>query len=118
MAGLLESFGERLRMPRPVLPRDPADRDPAILAVEWSVEIEVALDLLEKRQHAVPVPAGGAPRFPFLVVGRCAAVGHLAVDRRAAAQHPRLFVFAQGRTRFVRIVMADDLGPDLLIVPL
>src|SRR5882724_3562487 len=94
MAGLLESLGERLRMPCPVLPRNPADRDPAILAVEWSGEIKVALDLLEKRQHAVPVPAGGAPRFPFIVVGRCAAVGHLAVDRRAAAQHARLFVFA------------------------
>src|SRR6266702_7946560 len=36
MAGLLESVGERLRMPCPVLARDSADRDPAIFPVERS----------------------------------------------------------------------------------
>ena len=117
MAGLLEGVGESLRMPRPVLPRDSADRDAAILAMERPVEIKVALDLLEVGQHVLPAPAGGTPRFPFIVVGRCAAVGHLAVDRRAAAQHPRLFVFAQGRTPLVGIVMADDLRRDLEFGP-
>ena len=117
MAGLLEGFGERLRMPRPVLARDAADRDTAILAVERPVEIEVALDLLEIGQHVVPAPAGGAARFPFVVVGRRAAVGHLAVDRGAAAQHARLLVFAQGRTALVGIVVADDLGRDLEFGP-
>src|ERR1044071_4347791 len=33
MAGFLEALRERLRMPRPVLPRNPADRNPAVLAV-------------------------------------------------------------------------------------
>ena len=117
MAGLPEGFGERLRMPGPVLHGNPANRDAAVLAVIRPVEIEVALDLPEKGQHAVPVPAGGAARFPFVVVGRCAAVGHLAVDRRAAAQHARLFVFAQRRAGFVRIVVADDLGRDLEFGP-
>ena len=117
MAGLLEGFGESLRMLRPVLPRDSADRDTAILAMVRSVEIEVALDLLEVGQHVLPAPAGGAPRFPFIVVGRCAAVGHLAVDRGAAAQHARLLVFAQGRAPLVGIVMADDLRRDLEFGP-
>ncbi|MGY4302577.1 hypothetical protein ACVWXN_010672 [Bradyrhizobium sp. i1.4.4] len=94
MAGLLEGVGERLRMPRPVLTRNSAYRNSAVLAVVRAVEIEVALDLLEEGQHVVPAPAVGAPRVPFIVVGRCAAVGHLAVDRRAAAEHARLLVFA------------------------
>ena len=97
VAGVLEGLGNGLRMPGPVLARNAADRDAAILAVERSVEIEVALDLLEIGQHVLPAPARGAARFPFIVVGRCAAVGHLAVDRGAAAQHARLLVFAQRR---------------------
>src|SRR3954453_4739050 len=48
MSGLLEGLRERLRMPRPVLPGDPADRNPAVLAVVRTVEIEIALDLLEE----------------------------------------------------------------------
>ena len=40
MAGLLEGLGERQGMPGPMLARDAADRDPAILAVKRSVEIE------------------------------------------------------------------------------
>src|SRR3954462_3609940 len=100
-------------MSRPVLPRDPANRDPAVLAMIRTVEIEVALDLFEEGQHVAPAPPRSAARFPFVVVGRRAAVGHLAVDRGAAAKHASLLVFAQGRTSFVRIVMADDLGRDL-----
>src|SRR4051794_40953155 len=42
MASLLEGFGECLRMPRPVLPWNSANRDTAILAMERSVEIKIA----------------------------------------------------------------------------
>ncbi|MGY4369956.1 hypothetical protein ACVW1A_006021 [Bradyrhizobium sp. LB1.3] len=94
VAGLLEGVGERLRMSRPVLPRDPANRDPTVLAVVRAVEIEITLDLLEEGQHVIPAPTRGAARFPFVVIGRRAAVGHLAVDRGAAAEHARLLVFA------------------------
>src|SRR5471032_2310395 len=57
----------------------------AVLAMPGSVKIEIALDLLEVGQDVVPVPAFGTTIDPFLVVGRSTAVGHLAVDRRAAA---------------------------------
>ena len=77
----LAGLGNGLRMPRPVFPRDAADRDAAILAVVRSVEIEIALDLPEIGQHVLPAPARGAARFPFVVVGRGAAIGQLAVDR-------------------------------------
>ena len=96
-AGVLAGLGHRLRMPGPVRLRNAADRDAAVLAVERPVEIEVALDLLEVGQHVLPVPARGAARFPLIVIGRRAAVGHLAVDRGAATQHARLLVFAQRR---------------------
>ncbi len=104
-------------MPRPVLPRNAADRDTAVLAVERPVEVEVVLELPEKGQHVAPAPARGAARLPFLVIGRRTAVGHLAVDRGAAAQHARLFVFAQGRAPLAGIVVADDLGRDLEFGP-
>ena len=93
-AGLLAGLGHRLRMLGPVRLRNAADGNAAILAVVRPVEIEVVLDLLEVGQHVVPAPARGAARFPFVVVRRRAAVGHLAVDRGAAAQHARLLVFA------------------------
>ena len=116
-AGLLAGLGHRLAMLRPVLLRNAADGNAAILAVVRPVEIEVVLDLLEVGQHVLPAPARGAARFPFVVVGRRAAVGHLAVDRGAAAQHARLLVFAQGRPGLVGIVVADDLGRDLEFGP-
>ena len=81
------------------------------------VEIEVVLDFPEIGQHVVPAPAGGAARFPLVVIGRRAAVGHLAVDRGAAAQHARLLVFPQGWPGLVGIVVADDLGGDLEFGP-
>src|SRR5882724_11437543 len=112
----LAGFRHGLRMPRPVLPRDAADGDAAILAVERPVEIEVALDLPEKRQHVLPAPARGAARFPFVIVGRRAAIGQLAIDRGAAAQHARLLIFAKGRA-LLGIVVADDLGRDLELGP-
>ena len=104
-------------MPGPVRSRDAPDRDAAILAVERAVEIEVALDLPEIGQHVVPAPARGAAGLPFVVVGRRAAVGQLAVDRGAAAQHARLLVFAQRRAILPRVVVADDLGRDLELGP-
>ena len=72
---------------------------------------------LKIRQHVVPAPARGAARLPFVVVGRRAAVGHLAVDRGPAAQHARLLVFAQRRAFRLGIVVADDLGRDLEFGP-
>ena len=116
-AGLLAGLGHGLRMLGPVRLRNPADRDAAVLAVVGAVEIEVVLDLPEIGQHVIPAPAGGAARFPLVVIRRRAAVGHLAVDRGAAAEHARLLVFPQGRPGLVGIVVADDLGRDLEFGP-
>src|SRR5260221_2000626 len=63
-------------------------------------------------QHVVPAPARGAAGLPFVVVGRRAAVGHLAVDRGPATQHARLLVLAQWRAFLLRVVVANNLGPD------
>ncbi len=104
-------------MRRPVLGRDAAHGDAAFLAVPGSVEVEIALDLLEERQDLVPAPALGASACPLVVVGGRAAVGHLAVDRRAAAQHARLLVLAQRRAVLLRIVVRHDLGVDLEVGP-
>ena len=117
VAGLLEGLGGRLGMRRPVLLRDPHHRDAAILAVEFVVDVKVALDLAEIGQHAVPVPAVGTARLPFVVVGRRAAIGHLAVDRGAAAEHAGLLVLAQRRPLGLWVVVADDLGVDLQVGP-
>ncbi len=116
-AGLLAGFGHRLAVFGPVCLRNSTHRDASFLAVVRAVEIEVVLDLLEEGQHVVPAPARGAARFPLVVIRRRAAVGHLAVDRGAAAQHARLLVFAQGRPGLVGIVVADDLGGDLEFGP-
>ncbi len=115
--GLLECLGDRLCMPVPQIGKDAPDRDAAVLAVPRPVEIHVALDLFEIGQHGVPAPAGRAARFPFVVIGGRPAIGELAVDRRAAAQDPRLLVFAQGRAVFFRPVVRDDLGMNLKLGP-
>src|SRR6202158_1619579 len=112
IAGELAGLGNRLRVPGPVLLRDASDRDAAILAVERPVEIEVALALLEEGRYVVPAPAHGAAGLPFIVVGRRPAVGHLAVDRGAAAQYARLLILAQRRAILFGVVVADDLGAD------
>jgi hypothetical protein len=100
-----------------VLARDATHRDAAILAVKRSVEVQIALDLPEVGQHVVPAPARGAARLPFVVVGRRAAVGQLAVDRGTAAEDARLLVFAQGRALLAGIVVAYDLCRDLELGP-
>src|SRR5258708_21713971 len=79
VAGELAGLGYGLRMPCPLLPWDAADGDTAVFAVERSVEVEVALDLPEIGQHVLPAPACSAARFPFIVVGRRAAIGQLAI---------------------------------------
>ena len=117
VAGRLECFAGRLGMFRPQIGKDAAHRDAAFVAVPRTVEVHVALDLLEERQHAVPVPPGRAARMPLVVVGRRAAIGELAVDRRTAAQHARLLVRAQLRARLVGPVVRDDLGRDLQCGP-
>src|SRR6185312_8315685 len=103
-------------MAGPVFARNTADGDAAVLAVIRPIEIEVALDLAEIRQHVLPGPAGRAPHLPFVVIGRRAAVGELAVDRGAATEHARLLVFAERRA-FLGIVVADDLGRNLELGP-
>ncbi len=115
--GFLEGLGDRLGVPVPQIREDAADGDAAVLAVPGPVEIHVALDLFEIRQNRIPVPSGGTARFPFVVIARRPAVGELAVDRRAAAQHPRLLVFAQWRAVLLRPVVRDDLGVDLELGP-
>src|SRR5438874_9674498 len=100
-------------MPCPMLLRNAADGDAAVITVERPVEIEIALDLLEIGQHVLPVPARGAAGFPLRVIGRRAAVGHLAVDGGPATQHARLLILAQRRAALIGVVVADDLGRDL-----
>ncbi len=117
VAGEPAGLGNGLRVPGPVLLRDASDGDAAILAVERPVEIEVALDLLEVGQHVLPAPPRGAAGIPFVVIGRRAAVGHLAVDRGPTAQHARLLVLAQRRAILLGVVVADDLGRDLEFGP-
>ena len=117
VAGLLERLARRLRMFRPQIGKDAAHRDAALLAVPRTVEVHVALDLLEEGQHVVPVPTGRAARVPLVVVGRRAAIGELPVDRRSAAQHARLFIGAPRRAWRVGPVVRDDLGGDLQLVP-
>ncbi len=116
VAGGFERLGDRLGVTAPFVGEDAAHRDAALLAVPGAVEIHVALDLLEIGQHRVPAPALGAARLPFVVIGRRAAIGELAVDRRAAAEHPRLLVFAQGRP-LLGPVVRHDLGVDLELGP-
>ena len=117
IAGLLEGFGGGLGVLGPQVGEDAADRDTACVAVPGTFEVHVTLHLLEVGQHVVPVPAGGAARRPFVVVARRAAVGELAVDRGAAAQHARLLIFAQRGSVLLRIVVRDDLGGDFQFGP-
>ena len=105
VAGRLERLSHRLRVFRPQVGEVAPDRDPAFGAVPRTIEVHVTFDFLEVGQHAVPVPAGRAPCRPFVIVGRRAAVGQLAVDRRSATQDTRLFVGMQRRPRGIRIVM-------------
>ena len=114
---LFKGFGDRLGVAVPHVGKDPAHRDAAVLAVPRPVEIHVALDLFEIRQDRVPAPAGRTARLPLVVIGGRAAVGELAVDRRAAAQHPRLLVFAQRRAVLLRPVVRYDLGMHLQFGP-
>src|SRR5207342_3780844 len=102
----------------PVLLRDASDGDAAVPAVQRSVEIKVALDLLEVWQYVRPGPARGAAGLPFVVVGRCPAVGQLAIDRGTAAQDAGLLVLAQRRTILLGVIVADDLGRDLEFGPM
>ena len=103
--GLLERFGDRLGVAVPQIGEDAADRDEAVLAVPRPVEVHVPFDFFEIGQHRVPAPPCRAARLPFVVIGRRATVGELAVDRRAAAQDARLLVFAQWRAVFLRAVV-------------
>ena len=113
VAGSLERLTRRLGVFRPQIGEDAANRNAPFIAVPGTIEVHVALDLLEEGQHAVPVPTGGATRVPLVVVGRRAAVGELAVDRRTTAQHARLFIGAQLRSWLIRPVVRNDLGGDL-----
>ncbi len=76
------------REARPALARIALQADRPVPAVQRPVEVAVGFELFEERQHALPVPAGGAGRGPAVVVGRQAAIGRHAVDRGAAADHP------------------------------
>ena len=109
----VEGLGERLGMAGPVVPRDPADGNRALLTMPLVVDIQIGLQFSEVGQHAVPVPAGRAARLPVVIVGRRAAIGHLAVDRGAAAEDTGLFVFAQRRFRRIAVVVRDDFRRDL-----
>ena len=103
-----ERFCRGLGVVIPFLGLDAAHFDAPILAVEGPVVIKVVLNLLEIRQHRIPIPALRTARFPFIVIRGRAAIGHLAIDGRTAAQNPRLFVFAQRRA-FLRVVVGNDL---------
>ena len=117
IAGAVEGFLERGRMDGPLFLGDAADEDRPFLAVPFVLDVEVGLELPEIREHALPVPSLGATRGPFVVVGRRAAVGHLAVDRGAAAEDAGLLVLSQWRFLGVGIVVRDDLGAHLQVRP-
>ncbi len=85
---LFDRLHHAAREARPALARVALQADRSVLAVQRPVEIAVGFELSEERQHALPVPAGGARRGPAVVVGRQAAIGRHAVDRGAAADHP------------------------------
>ena len=89
-----------------------AHRDRSFLTVPFVVEILVGLQFFEIRQDLVPAPTGRATRFPFVIVGRGAAVGHLTIDGRTAAENARLLVFTQRRFWRVLVVMGNHLGGD------
>ena len=74
--------------------RDALHRDRAEMAVDRIavLVVEIVFELAEERQDAVPVPAPGAFRRPFVIVGRRAPIGADAVDRRAAAENARLLI--------------------------
>ena len=76
----------------PVLLAMALDRHRAGLAVQRLAVVGVALQLLEVGQHVRPTPAMRADRRPFVVVVGRAAIGADAVDRRPAAEQPRLLV--------------------------
>ena len=115
--GLFERLGDRLGVAVPQIGEDAANRDAAVLAVPRPVEIHVPFDFFEIGQHGIPVPPCSAARLPLVVIGRGAAVGELAVDRRAAAEHPRLLVFAQWRAVLLRAIVRDHFGVDLELGP-
>ncbi len=114
---LFERLGDRFGVAVPQIREDPADRNAAVLAVPRPVEIHVAFDFFEIRQYCVPVPPCRAAGLPLVVIGGRAPIGELAVDRRAAAQHPCLLVFAQWRPVLLRPVVRDDLCMDLEFRP-
>ena len=101
----------------PQVGEDAPDRDAAILAVPRPVKIHVAFDLFEIRQHRIPIPSRGTARLPFVIISRRSAIGELGIDGRAAAQHPRLLIFAQRRAIFLGPVVGDDLGVGLELGP-
>ena len=94
---LLERLAHRLGVFRPKIGKNAPHRDAPFASVPWTLEVHVALDLLEVGQHAVPVPAGGTPRRPLVVIGRRTAVRELPVDRRPATQDARLLIGPQRR---------------------
>ncbi len=120
-ARLAERLGDRLGVLGPEVGEDAADRDAALASVParvlGRVEVHVALDPLEEREHVVPRPSARAAPLPLVVVAWRAAIGQLAVDRGAAAQHARLLVFAQPRARRVGAVVRHDFRRDLELGP-
>ena len=91
-AALLQHLGDRADEAGPVLDRIAADGDRAVLAVPGAVEVEIALELAEVRQHRLEIPARGAELLPAVIVGRRAAIGAQPVDARSAAEDARLLV--------------------------
>ena len=116
--GGLEGLGRRLGMFVPQVGENAAHGDAALIAVQRPIEVHVALDPLVVREHVIPAPAAArAARHPLVEVGRRSAIGELTVDRGTSAEHARLLVFAQRRRVLLRIVVRDDLGPNLELRP-
>ena len=99
------------------LRRNPPDRDRPVPAMERPGKIGVALELPEIGQGRFPRPSLGAHRAPLVVVARRAPVGDHGVDRRSAAEKPRLLV-APRRPPFGpaerRAEKRLEVGPDVL----
>src|SRR5262244_2094975 len=89
----------------------------AAAAVQRSVEVNIAFDLLEVGKDSFPAPAARAALLPLIVIARGPAVGQLTVDRGPASEDTCLLVANEARAWRVRIVVRHRLGGNPQLAP-
>src|SRR5215469_8317924 len=89
----------------------------AAVAVQRSVEVDIAFDLLEVGKDSFPAPAARAALLPLIVIARGPAVGQLTVDRGPASEDTCLLVANEARAWRVRIVVRHRLGGNPQLAP-